>query len=401
MAFGDFTWLCQRAPLPICSVVGPIATIEFGTGIEADCYCRPIEVANTIIFQGATSFMHIVALVMTVIMILHVRSKFTAVGRKEITTFFYLYMAVTFVSLILDAGVIPPDPNGAYPYFVAVQCGLTAALCVCLLINGFVGFQLYEDGTTLSVWWVLRGISFLFFAITFFVAVATFRSLGALGPNSTVVLFIFLYIIPGICLLVYALMQIILVTRTLEDRWPLGDILFGCFFFIVGQVILYVLSVPICQAVQHYLDGLFFATICNLLAVMMIYKVNFARGCINDLLANAYITSTGTQSRKKISSSRSEQSRTTGRSRNSSPKTSAEARCIRTPIMRAASIASHTRRNPMLAQLAATKEVVLVFETVHIVDGRFRLRLLLYCIGWRLVGFAYERAVLETRIGLN
>jgi hypothetical protein len=36
--------------------------------------------ANTIIFQGAASFMHIAALIMTVIMILHVRSKFTAVG---------------------------------------------------------------------------------------------------------------------------------------------------------------------------------------------------------------------------------------------------------------------------------------------------------------------------------
>jgi hypothetical protein len=49
--------------------------------MEADCYARNIELANTIIFQGAASCMHILALVMTVIMILHVRSKFTAVGR--------------------------------------------------------------------------------------------------------------------------------------------------------------------------------------------------------------------------------------------------------------------------------------------------------------------------------
>jgi hypothetical protein len=31
-------------------------------------------------------------------------------------------------------------------------CPGFAALCTCLLVNGFVGFQLYEDGTTLSVW---------------------------------------------------------------------------------------------------------------------------------------------------------------------------------------------------------------------------------------------------------
>jgi hypothetical protein len=61
--------------------VGHYSTITSSFGIEADCYARNIELANTIIFQGAASFMHIVALIMTVIMILHVRSKFTAVGR--------------------------------------------------------------------------------------------------------------------------------------------------------------------------------------------------------------------------------------------------------------------------------------------------------------------------------
>jgi Chitin synthase export chaperone len=80
MAFGEFDWICTQASIPLCSVVGAIRTIEFGVGIEADCYARNIELANTIIFQGAASFMHIVALLMTVIMILHVRSKFTAVG---------------------------------------------------------------------------------------------------------------------------------------------------------------------------------------------------------------------------------------------------------------------------------------------------------------------------------
>lgn len=81
MGFGDFTWICEKAALPLCTVVGSITTIELGVGIEPACYARNIELANTIIFQGASSFMHISALIMTVIMILHVRSKFTAVGK--------------------------------------------------------------------------------------------------------------------------------------------------------------------------------------------------------------------------------------------------------------------------------------------------------------------------------
>ena len=72
-------------------------------------------------------------------------------GRKEITAFFYLYMMLTALSLCIDAGVIPPG-SPPYPYFVAVQAGLSSAMVTCLLINGFVGFQLYEDGTPLSLW---------------------------------------------------------------------------------------------------------------------------------------------------------------------------------------------------------------------------------------------------------
>lgn len=193
------------------------------------------------------------------------------IGRKEITTFFYIYMALTTASLILDSGVISPG-NGAYPYVAAVQNGLTSALCTCLLVNGFVGFQLYEDGTTLSVW-LLRLTSLGMFVISGAVSLLTFKGWAGLGPTNTVGLFVVLYIINGICVAVYLVMQIILVANTLQDRWPLGDIGFGTFFLVIGQVILYVFSDTICTNVEHYLDGLFFATICNLLAVMMVYKV--------------------------------------------------------------------------------------------------------------------------------
>ena len=193
------------------------------------------------------------------------------IGRKEITTFFYIYMLLTTTSLILDSGVIPTD-NGVFPYFVAVQNGFTSALCTCLLINGFVGFQLYEDGTSQSVW-LLRGTSVALFLVSFAVSIITFTGKAGLSPTNTLGLFVVLYLLNGICLLVYVVMQVILVVGTLQDRWPLGDIVFGVFFFVVGQVILYVFSDTICNGASHYLDGLFITTVCNLLAVMMVYKV--------------------------------------------------------------------------------------------------------------------------------
>lgn len=88
MGFGDFQSICYRSMVPLCSVVGSTSATKEKIGIEASCYARNIELANTIIFQGAASFMHIAALSMTVIMIIHIRSKFTAVG--------------TYLNIILD-----------------------------------------------------------------------------------------------------------------------------------------------------------------------------------------------------------------------------------------------------------------------------------------------------------
>lgn len=179
-------------------------------------------------------------------------------------------MALTFISLVIDAGVVPPGSE-PYVYFVSIQSGLTAALCVSLMINGFVGFQLYEDGTPLSLW-VLRGCSGAFFALTFLVSLGTFKSVAGMSPTKTLGMFIMLYLVPGICLVVYIIMQIILVVNTLQDRWPLGDLVIGVGALVVGQVLLYAFSNTICTKVAHYFDGLFLATICNLLAVMMVYK---------------------------------------------------------------------------------------------------------------------------------
>ncbi|KAL1302332.1 hypothetical protein AAFC00_002742 [Neodothiora populina] len=270
MGFGDFDTICRKAALPVCTLVGPTNPLTGQPGIIAECYSRTIDVANTLIFQGATGIAHICALIMTVIMIIHVRGKFTAVGRKEITTFFYFYFLLTIASLLLDCGVVPPG-SGAYPYFVAIQNGLTSAMCICLMINGFVGFQLYEDGTTLSVW-LLRVCTAIMFVITFLVSLATFKSWGACSPTQTTGLFVVLYILSAIYMFVYVVMQVLLVIGTLQDRWPLGHIAWGVFFLVVGQLLLYVFNPEICDSIKHYMDGTLFAAICNLFAVMMVYK---------------------------------------------------------------------------------------------------------------------------------
>lgn len=154
------------------------------------------------------------------------------------------------------------------------------------------------------------------FVVSGAVSLLTFKNWAGLSSKNPIGIMIVTYIVNAIFLFVYVVSQIILVVGTLEDRWPLGDISFGIFFFVIGQVILYVFSDTICDNVQHYIDGLFFATICNLLAVMMVYKVSSPLKVDSLHCANTAINSTGIQSPAKISNSQSVSSSTTGKSRN-------------------------------------------------------------------------------------
>ncbi|KAF9417830.1 Chitin synthase, class 7 [Podila epigama] len=264
-AFGNFNYICSTVSLTLCPLVGK------SDGIEPVCYSRNVRLADTLIFQPSTLIIHLIALIMTAIMIYHIRSKYTAVGRKEIIMFFYLYMIVTIMDLLLISGIIP-TASELYPYFTGVHLGLISATFWCLLLNGFVGFQFAEDGTPLSLW-SIRLSSLVVFAAVTFVSIATFLpSWSVFSAENPVALWVIFFVFNGAALLIYVILQIVLVVNTLDDRWPLGDIVFGIAFFATGQVILYVFSLDICNFAKHYIDGLFFGTICTLLSVMMVYK---------------------------------------------------------------------------------------------------------------------------------
>ncbi|KLO17549.1 hypothetical protein SCHPADRAFT_936921 [Schizopora paradoxa] len=264
ISFGSFEGICETAALVICPLV------ESNQGVEPTCYSRNVDIGGTLIFQPSTCFIHIVAIIMTAIMIYHIRSKYTAVGRKEIITFFYLFAIIELLAIFLDSGIIP-TASTVYAWFAAVYTGLIAAAYCCLLMNGFVGFQFAEDGTPLSLW-VLRLGCLVVFAVSFFIAIATFKQFAGFKFTKPIGLFIIYILWPLICTVIYIVSQLILVFRTLEDRWPIGDILFGTAFFVVAQIVLFAFSVTICDAVDHYIDGLFFFTLCMLLSVMMVYK---------------------------------------------------------------------------------------------------------------------------------
>lgn len=272
MAFGSFIDICQKTALPLCSVIASASPDdEFTRGILPQCYARSVELANTMIFQVGNAFMHFGSLIILLIIIFNVRSKYTAIGRTEMLTFLYLYIGLIVSSLVVDCGVSPPS-SSSYAYFVSVQLGIASSCCIALMYNGLICFQFWEDGSRRSLW-ILRGICVVWFLVNFFVSIFTFKNWSSsLNNSETTGLFVVLYVLNALILFIYVISQIVLVIFALENYWPLGAICLGVFFFVAGQVLAYAVNDKICDGSSHYVDGLFFGTVCNLFTVMMIYK---------------------------------------------------------------------------------------------------------------------------------
>ncbi|ODQ82143.1 hypothetical protein BABINDRAFT_179596 [Babjeviella inositovora NRRL Y-12698] len=273
MAFGDFYDICNNAALPLCAVIANSARYNNMTqGILPMCYARNVDLANTIIFQIGNAFIHFGAIIVLLIIIFNVRAKYTAIARNEMLFFFYSYIALTLTSLIVDCGVAAPGST-TFLYFAAAQIGFAGSCCWSLMFSGFLGFQLWEDGTKRSMWlmWIS---SFGIFALNFIMAVVTFNHFAGTTVNRshTMGLFIVMYVLNAVFIFIYLICQICLAVFSLGNLWALGAIGLAAFFLIAGQVLVYVFNKTICEKVDHYIDALFFGTTCNLFAVMMIYK---------------------------------------------------------------------------------------------------------------------------------
>lgn len=101
-SFGSFDYFCNQIALPLCPLVGssPVK--------EPLCYARNIDLGSGFfLFEPAVIIIQILGLVMTAIMISHTKFKYTAVGRKEIVLFFYMYAATIIAEFFVISGIIP------------------------------------------------------------------------------------------------------------------------------------------------------------------------------------------------------------------------------------------------------------------------------------------------------
>ncbi|KAK9759974.1 Chitin synthase, class 7 [Basidiobolus ranarum] len=263
---GQFTDLCHQFAFSVCPLVGPRPD-----GVAPDCIPRNLDLWGTFFLEPGALIMDLGSMGMAAIMAYNIFLKYTAVGRKEMLIFFYLYFTTLIFDFIMLSGLIPAS-NGAYKYIAAIHVSLISTTIWALLANGFVGFQFAEDGSRLSLW-SLKISSFIVFAFVYVVAIGTFLDwTTGFSPAAPYALWAIYWVLNPVAVFIYFVLQVILVVRTLQELWPLGDIILALVSFIAANVISSFVSKVICKGTNHYIDGSFFAVLFNLFAVMMVYK---------------------------------------------------------------------------------------------------------------------------------
>lgn len=275
MVFGDFRPVCEKAPLPLCTLINPLGTplkdVVF-TGVLPKCYARTVDLANTLIFEVGTAFLNIANLIILLMAVYLVRLRYTSVARKEMLFFFWCLIINVILLLVVDTGVTPPG-SVSYAYFVAAQLALEGTACWSLFYAGLASFNLWDDGSK-KVMWMLYLTSISVFVINFMVALFTFKGWGdSLGPSNTTALYVFIYVLNPILLGSWLLCQLFVCTFTLMfNWWPIGALGLTVFFFTASQVLLYGFSHKICTEINHYVDGSLFSTLSMMFCYMMVYK---------------------------------------------------------------------------------------------------------------------------------
>ena len=204
----SFDILCSQSSLVLC----PLLKVK-----EPTCFARNIDLNSFLLFQPSVLVIHLVALIMTGIMISHVKFKYTAVGRKEIILFFYLYATVTILEFLTISGIVPLA-SSVYQYFAAAHTASVTCLFFTLAFNGLVPFQIVEDGTRTSLW-TLRILTGVIGTIVFTLTIMTVRDSGL----DLLIIWICYALLPLLFTITYLFSQIYLVLNKLETSWHLGN----------------------------------------------------------------------------------------------------------------------------------------------------------------------------------
>lgn len=189
---------------------------------------------------------------------------------------FLLGCLIIFICEIFTVGGFPLNDAVRRGFTAAHIAAITATFWI-LLLNGLVGYQLLDDGTSLSVGLVLLSAA-AFFIGTGYIALDTgfswtgyWDSSYGLPRHRNIALYVLYQLLPLVFAFFYFVLESVLVLRMLGERRPMIWLLAAALLFAIAQIFNYVISVHICRPTNGAINGTFFQTLFNLLSVIMVW----------------------------------------------------------------------------------------------------------------------------------
>ncbi|KAI3637062.1 hypothetical protein MIR68_004768 [Amoeboaphelidium protococcarum] len=294
--FGNFLQLCNEALLPACSLFFYNSTEALlgqqqqtdnttqatlsdqpNTLISArslQCELKTFQInSNSYRNLGDVAISAISAL-LVLVMVYRAFTKYAAVGRKEMNLLFGWYFVTMCLQVITTGGFLLTESINQI--ISGIQIGFIVGTFWILMLNGAVGYQLVEDGSPLSFFSILLSGAAITAGVSIIAldAASSVRLLGGSLSSGTdsIALFVVYLLLPIVFTLIYVILQTVLVAKNLGEQKPLINLYVALLFIILSQVMMFVLNVTICQGTSGNVDGTMFATLCNLAAIIFVYR---------------------------------------------------------------------------------------------------------------------------------
>ncbi|KOS22213.1 Chitin synthase export chaperone [Escovopsis weberi] len=254
--YGNFKDFCRDSTLPVCNLKG--------IPLPGD---RNLGNLGAIVLSGF-------AIATAAFLIWRSERKKAAVGRREMQLFLLGY-AIISICEIFSVGVFPLNATVRVA-FSAVHIGMIVTTCWILMLNGFVGYQLMDDGTPMSLTLFLASSVVLFLGTGYIAADTGFSWTGFWDssyelPNRNYALYTLYQLVPLIFLITFFLLEAYIVIRVLGERRPMEWLTGAFVLFAIGQIFNYAISRRLCRETDGKIDGSMFETFFTLLSVIAIW----------------------------------------------------------------------------------------------------------------------------------
>jgi hypothetical protein len=197
-------------------------------------------------------------------MINHVKCLCSAIGRKEMTLFFYIYFAATLLETIL-VGMKSMFRDHAHLFLTTLQVSLTNL--------GFFSLSAGSYTTDMFVgpFGMKVGSMLYLVSLAYFIVAGAFVYAALILSNALVIFLVF-FCLNTLFYLIYFVKQLRRLRRTDGEVWAFGTLFIAFLCYVLAMTVAFVGGDLIALLSDKYFDSLFFYHLFNLCSFIMVHK---------------------------------------------------------------------------------------------------------------------------------